>query len=119
MRAARFVLLALVVAACGRPEPLAPASDGYAALRVVRPVRVATRTMSYDIPVGTTLIADRSADGIPLYCGTVLARDVLAETPTRVCASYKAGILAINPHKPFGGPPNTLPPDAIEEFRTL
>jgi hypothetical protein len=70
---------------------------------------------------GTTLVADRTLGGIPMYCGMVLARDFLMAQSVPLCATYTSGSLGFGTDRTIflsvSRRSVTVPPGAIEEFR--
>lgn len=109
---------ALALAGCTSTALVAPSDGGYAAIKVVRPLRVPhVMTSVWELPVGTAFVADRRrADGTPLYCGQASLGDALIRRSEFVCATYTGGVLGMRADQAFASPRFSVPPGAIEEF---
>jgi hypothetical protein len=97
-------------------DPLPRPAEGYPAIRFVEPLTIPGPLGVYVPSSGTVLVADRAKAGRPLYCGTVLFRDLAAQA-VPVCATYDGGMLTMSADKPLRRAPFQVPPGAIEEFR--
>lgn len=71
---------------------------------------------AWEASAGTVLIADRASGGTPLYCGTLVFRDLLP-TPAPMCARYEENQFTLNADKPMGRYTFPVMPGLVETYR--
>jgi len=115
------ILIVLALAGCAAPDVVIAPSGGHRALQFLEPIRVPGLFSELDISAGTTLVADRTLGGTPLYCGMVLMRDILLAEAVPVCASYANRSISFATDRGVlvrvSLQPTPLPPGTVREFR--